>query len=185
MKVRLVDGNKVKVYETHVGQVAYTGLLQMFPTPRSVCVLVEKYDHAEEDCRKLEELLASVCNWLRSISRSVPHNEVILVATKCDLAGGNAGEIGLRMEHACRVWLSSWIRHGMQPVQVETGVSFTSCCVTAGVDENGETDDNPSPSLLDRLVHKSDRRGLRGAQMGLPRSWDVALTVVEALEHGR
>ncbi|CAM9921826.1 unnamed protein product [Ectocarpus fasciculatus] len=207
-----LEGSSVRVYDC-AGQVAYTGLLQMFLTPRSVCVLVlnagalgqqlrsESSDQVEEDCRKLEELC--VCEWLRSISRRVPNNDVILVATKCDLADGNAGDIGVRMEHACRAWLSSWVRHGMQPVQLEAGVSLTSCLAT-GVDTHGErgtgthaskagwacdwrdaADDNPSPSLLHRLVNKSDGGGLRGAQMVLPRSWDTALTVLEALEHGR
>ncbi|CAM9785732.1 unnamed protein product [Ectocarpus sp. 13 AM-2016] len=185
----------------------------MFLTPRAVCVLVcnagkfgqqtgsESNDQVGEDCRKLEELL--VCDWLRSISRRVPHNDVILVATKCDLAGGNAGNIGARMEHACRRWLSSWVRNGMQPVRLEPCVSLTSC-FERGVGDHGESstgshvlkggwacdwrdmaDGNPSPSLLHRLVNKSDGGGLRGTQMVLPRSWNIALTVLEALEHGR
>ncbi|CAM9840223.1 unnamed protein product, partial [Ectocarpus sp. 13 AM-2016] len=155
----------------------------------------------EEDCRKLEEL--RVCDWLRSISRRVPDNDVILVATKCDLAGGNAGEIGSRMENSCRTWLSGWVRNGMQPVRLEPHVCLTSC-FRARVGEHGERsagnhvwkggwvcdwrnveDDQPSPSFLHRLVNKPDGRGLRGAQMVLPRSWDIALTVLEALEHGR
>ncbi|CAM9749420.1 unnamed protein product [Ectocarpus sp. 4 AP-2014] len=207
-----VEGSSVRVYDC-AGQVAYTGLLQMFLTPRAVCVLVcnagefgqqlgsKSNDQVGEDCRKLEEL--RVCDWLRSISRRVPNNDVILVATKCDLAGGNAGKIGLRMEHACRRWLSSWVRSGMQPVRLEPCASLTSCFAT-GVDEHGESstgshvsmggwacdwrdmaDGNPSPSLLHRLVNKPDGRGLRGTQMVLPRSWDIALTVLEALEHGR
>ncbi|CAM9433396.1 unnamed protein product, partial [Ectocarpus fasciculatus] len=130
-------------------------------------------------------------------------NDVILVATKCDLAGGNAGKIGARMEHACRMWLSSWVRNRMQPVRLEPRVSLTSCSAT-GVGGHGESstgnevskegwacdwrdmaDGNPSPSLLHRLVNKPDGGGLRGSQMVLPRSWDIALTVLEALEHGR
>ncbi|CAM9835410.1 unnamed protein product [Ectocarpus sp. 6 AP-2014] len=46
-------------------------------------------------------------------------------------------------------------------------------------------DGNPLPSLLHRLVNKPDGCGLRGTQMVLPRSWDIALTVLEALKHGR
>ncbi|CAM9811033.1 unnamed protein product, partial [Ectocarpus sp. 8 AP-2014] len=207
-----LEGSSVRVYDC-AGQVAYTGLLQMFLTPRAVCVLVcnagefgqqtgsGSNDQVGEDCRKLEEL--RVCDWLRSISRRVPDNDVILVATKCDLAGGNAGKIGLRMEHACRRWLSSWVHNGMQPVRLEPCVSLTSCFAT-GVGERGESstgnhvstegwacdwrdmaDGNPSPSLLHRLVTKSDGGGLRGTQMVLPRSWDIALTVLDALEHGR
>ena len=197
----------------HVRQVAYTGLLQMFLTPRSVCVVVcnagefgqrrgtEDCGEVEEDCRKLEEL--RVCDWLRSISRRVPDNDVILVATKCDLACGNAGEIGSRMENSCRTWLSSWVRNGMQTVRLEPHVCLTSC-FPVRVGEHGERsagndgskggwacdwrnveDDQPSPTFLHRLVNKPDGRGLRGTQMVLPRSWDIALTVLEALEHGR
>ncbi|CAN0228431.1 unnamed protein product [Scytosiphon promiscuus] len=192
----------------------------MFLTPRSVCVLVCNAaafgnmgsgtdGQVEDDCRKLEEL--RVCDWLRSISRRVPGNDVILVATKCDLAGGNPRETGRRIEEACRTWLADWVRDGLQPVRVEDGVCLTSCCVRMeggvccsgfskrGNDRRGNhslerdwacdwrdnTDENPSSSLLHRLVHKSDGSGLRGAQMVLPRSWDIALTFLEALEHGR
>ncbi|CAN0303614.1 unnamed protein product, partial [Ectocarpus sp. 6 AP-2014] len=215
----VLEGASVRVYDC-AGQVAYTGLLQMFLTPRSVCVLVcnaAAFEHTgsgadgqvEEDCRKLEEL--RVCDWLRSISRRVPGNDVILVATKCDLAVGNPRGTGRRIEEACRTWLASWVDAGMQPVTVEEGVCLTSCCVRVddgvcccgfskqGNDGSGNcsskgdwacdwrdnTDENPSPSLLHRLLHKCDGSGLRGAQMVLPRSWDVALTVLEALEHGR
>ncbi|CAM9376460.1 unnamed protein product [Laminaria digitata] len=204
-----IEGASVRVYDC-AGQVAYTGLLQMFLTPRSVCVLVcnaEAFEkpgngiggQVDEDCRKLQEL--RVCDWLRSISLRVPGNDVILVATKCDLAGGNSRETGRRMEEACRTWLASWVRDGMQPVRVEDGVCLTSCCAT-GLDGQGEgstgkhtseggwacdwrdsKDENPSPRLLHRLVNKRDG-GLRGAQMVLPHSWDVALTVLEALERG-
>ncbi|CAN0148410.1 unnamed protein product [Ectocarpus sp. 6 AP-2014] len=208
-----LEGSSVRVYDC-AGQVSYTGLLQMFLTPRSVCVLVcnagefgqrrggeDCVEVGEVDCRKLEEL--RVCDWLRSISRRVPDNDVILVATKCDLVGGNAGEIGSRMENSCRAWLSGWVRNGMQPVRLEPHVCLTSC-FPIRVGEHGERsagnhvrkggwacdwrnveDDQPSPSFLHRLVNKPDGRGLRGAQMVLPRSWDIALTVLEALEHGR
>ncbi|CAM9322083.1 unnamed protein product [Ectocarpus sp. 12 AP-2014] len=206
-----LEGSSVRVYDC-AGQVGYTGLLQMFLTPRSVCVLVcnaeafgqqrgsETFGQVHEDCRKLEEL--RVCHWLRSISRRIPDNDVILVATKCDLVGGNAGDIGRRMEHACRTWISSWVRNGMHPVRVKPGVCLTSCFPTAasehgedsagnhcpsrwGCDWRDNEDDSSSPSLLHRLVNKPDGGGLRGAQMVLPRSWDMALTVLEALELGR
>ncbi|CAM9320095.1 unnamed protein product [Ectocarpus sp. 12 AP-2014] len=91
----------------------------------------------------------------------------------------------------------------MQPVRLEHGVCLTSCC-PAAVSEHGKSspgnhcakggwgcdwrdhrDDNSSPSLLHRLVNKLDGGGLRGAQMVLPRSWDMALTVVKALELAR
>ncbi|CAM9320287.1 unnamed protein product [Scytosiphon promiscuus] len=206
-----IEGASVRVYDC-AGQVAYTGLLQMFLTPRSVCLLVcdaqafgqpgsGGQGEIKEDCRKLEEL--RVCDWLRSISRRVPHNDVILVATKCDLAGGKSREIGRRIEVACRRWLTSWVRDGMQPVRLEEGVCLTSCCATAvdakieagtgndaskgnwACDWTDERDEDPSRSLLHRLVYKRDGGGLRGAQMVLPRSWDIALIVLGALERGR
>ncbi|CAM9212614.1 unnamed protein product [Ectocarpus sp. 8 AP-2014] len=207
-----LEGSSVRVYDC-AGQVAYTGLLQMFLMPRSVCVLVcnagefgqqlssDNIDQVDEDCRQLEAL--RVCDWLRSISRRVPGNYVILVATKCDLVSGNAEETGRRMEHACRMWLSSWARDGMGPVRLEPHVSLTSC-FPIGVGEHGESSagnhaskqgwacdwrdvegDKPSPPLLYRLVNKPDEGGLRGIQMVLPRSWDIALTFLDSLEHGR
>lgn len=218
-RAQFADGNAalapavdVCLTPTVLEQVAYTGLLQMFLTPRSLCLLVcdaEAFGQSEggvegdvkEDCRKLEKL--RVCDWLRSISRRVPYNEVILVVTKCDLAGGKSREIGRRIESACRTWLASWVRDGMQPVRLEDDVCLTSCCATA-VDAGGEAgtanhapqggwacdwrdekDEGASRSLLHRLVNKRDGGGLRGAQMVLPRSWDIALSVLEALERGR
>ncbi|CAM9876886.1 unnamed protein product, partial [Ectocarpus sp. 12 AP-2014] len=209
-----LEGSSVRVYDC-AGQVAYTGLLQMFLTPRSVCVLVcnagefgqqlgsDNIDQVEEDCRKLEGL--RVCDWLRSMSRRVPGNDVILVATKCDLVSGNVEETGQRIEHACRTWLSSWVRNGMDPVRLERHVSLTSC-FPIGASEHGESSrgnhalkqgwacdwrdvevegDMSSPSLLYRLVNKPDEGGLRGVQMVLPRSWDIALTFLDSLEYGR
>ena len=43
----------------------------------------------------------------------------------------------------------------------------------------------PTTSMLDRVLKKKDGSGLRGAEMVLPHSWDIALTVLEALENGR
>ncbi|CAB1106141.1 unnamed protein product [Ectocarpus sp. CCAP 1310/34] len=185
-----LEGSSVRLYDC-AGQAAYTGLLQMFMTPRSVCVLmcnVEAFGQRRgrdtggqisENCRKLEEL--QVCEWLRLVSRRVPDNDAILVATKCDLVCGNAPE----------------------PVRLEHGVGLTSCRPT-GVREHGErraanhtleggwvcdwrghVDDASAPSLLHRLVNKPAGGGLRGTQLVLPRSWDIALTVLEALEIGR
>ncbi|CAN0508055.1 unnamed protein product, partial [Laminaria digitata] len=39
--------------------------------------------------------------------------------------------------------------------------------------------------MLDRVMTKNDGSGLRGAEMVLPPSWDIALAVLEALELGR
>ncbi|CBJ26194.1 LRR-GTPase of the ROCO family, putative pseudogene [Ectocarpus siliculosus] len=201
-----LQGSFVRVYDC-------AGQLQMYLTPRAVCVLVcnaesfgqqrgrETGGHVTGDCRNMEEL--RVCPWLRSISRRVPDNDVILVATKCDLAGENTRDIGRRIGHACRTWLSSWVRDGMYPVRLERGVCLASCRPIR-LNEHGERSagnevlqggwacdwrdmeaDSPSPSLIHRLVNKPDRGGLRGARMVLPRSWDIALSVLEALELGR
>ncbi|CAB1113826.1 unnamed protein product [Ectocarpus sp. CCAP 1310/34] len=185
----------------------------MLLTPRSVCVLVcnagefgqqlgrDNIDQADIDCRRLEAL--RVCEWLRSISRRVPGNDIILLATKCDLVSGNAEETGRRMEHACRMWLSSWVCSGMGPVRLEHRVSLTSC-FPVGAGEPGESSSGndaskqgwacdwrdverqkPSTSLLYRLVNKPDEGGLRGVRMVLPRSWDIAQVFLDSLEDGR
>lgn len=198
-----------------LNQVAYTGLLQMFLTPRAVCVVVcnaGKFerrssggiDQLEDDIAKLYDL--RVCDWLRSISHRVPDSSAILVATKCDLVAGRASHLGQRMEMACRKWLASWEKAGMEPVLLEPGVSLTSCCTTTAntcaqegnLDtkisgqawecdwrRHESTDDEPPRSMLHRLVRESDSTCLRGSEMVLPRSWDAALTVLQALEHGR
>ena len=212
---------------------AYTGLLQMFLTPRAVCLVVcdagafgqqggGEVGQIEEDIRNLDSL--RVCDWLRSISYRVPESEVILVATKCDLAGGNVAGIAQRMNAACRMWLDRWSGDGMAPVRVEDGVCQTSCLVKTtptnilrrteatfggfltsfffgtketapgnrtggGLDwECDWCDDGaaePMTTMLDRVLNKKDGSGLRGAEMVLPHSWDIALTVLEALEYGR
>ncbi|CAM9880861.1 unnamed protein product, partial [Laminaria digitata] len=43
----------------------------------------------------------------------------------------------------------------------------------------------PTTSTLDRVINKKDGSGLRGPEMVLPYSWDIALTVLEAFEDGR
>lgn len=160
-------------------QVAYTGLLQMFLTPRSVCVLVcnatlfenssnRNGGQLDEDCRKLQQLC--VCDWLRSISRRVPDNDVLLVATKCDLVAINPRGIGRRVEEACRTWLARWVHAGMRPAMGEDGVCLTTCCASGtdgqeersgghhaveggwACDRRDSTDENKSPSLLHQLV---------------------------------
>lgn len=182
----------------------------MFLTPRAVCALVcnaEAFgqvdkatnEQVEEDCRKLEEL--RVFEWLRSVSWRVPDNNVILVATKCDRVGDNAIETGQRMENACQDWIQDWLDAGMS-VRLEPGVCLTSCCATethepgegcigkrapAGgwaCDWRDKEDNDPPLGLLERLVHKPGG-DLRGTRMVLPRSWDIALTFLEALERGR
>lgn len=45
--------------------------------------------------------------------------------------------------------------------------------------------DEPPPSLLHRIIFKPDGNELRGAEMALPRSWDIALRVLDALRGGR
>ncbi|CAM9393730.1 unnamed protein product, partial [Laminaria digitata] len=225
-----LNGTSVRVYDC-AGQVAYTGLLQMFLTPRAVCLVVCNAgafgqqgggadDDIENDIRHLHKL--RVCDWLRSISYRVPSSDVILVATKCDLVGGNAAGIAQRMGAACQKWLERWVGAGMAAVRLEDGVCRTSCFVKATptntfqavgalfeelpsllfgpekatpgnrfgglhweCDWRDDVATEPSTRMLDRVINKRDGRGLRGAEMVLPHSWDIALTVLEALENGR
>lgn len=194
-----------------IRQVAYTGMLQMFLTPRAICLVVCDAgafgqpdsgvdDQLEKDIPTLESL--RVCDWMRSISQRVPQNDVVLVATKCDLAGENIAGIGQRMHSACRTWIAKWVEAGMEPIRLENGVCLTSCCESASNEQEAKSlkrkrgvswecdwrDDmaeEPPLSMLHRIVHKSDGRGRRGAEMVLPHSWDIALTVLEALDNGR
>ncbi|CAN0368551.1 unnamed protein product, partial [Laminaria digitata] len=112
----------------------------MFLTPRAVCLVVcnagafgqqggGAEDQIEKDICTLEKL--RVCDWLRSISYRVSGSDVILVATKCDLAGGSADGRAQRMGAACRTWLDRWVGADMAPVGLEDGVCRTSCFVKA------------------------------------------------------
>ncbi|CAN0208188.1 unnamed protein product, partial [Laminaria digitata] len=86
-------------------------------------------DQIEKDICTLEKL--RVCDWLRSISYRVLRGDVILVATKCDLASGNSTGIAQRMDAACRTWLASWADAGGKSIRLEGGVCRTSCFVKA------------------------------------------------------
>lgn len=196
-------------------QVAYTGLLQMFLTPRAVTLLVcntEAFgqredcsidsDLLQQDLSKIQEL--RVCDWLRSLSFRIPDSDVIVVATKCDRASWTAVDMAERMERSIRKWLHIWSGSGMTTVRVEDGVSLTSCA-TSTVDERGgatlrkrkqpresmwtcdwrqDTRDEPLPSLLYRVMY-NNRGHIRGAALVLPRSWNIALIVLDALGNGR
>lgn len=127
-----------------------------------------------------------------------------MVATKCD-ADGMAANLAKRMERAFRKWLENWRGAQMTAARVENGVNLTSCVATIAPREKRDTavgtrkdpqeskwarhwrenmsDDSP-PSLLDRIMCSSNG-DLRGAAMVLPRSWDIALEVLEALGSGR
>lgn len=199
-------------------QVAYTGLLQMFLTPRALCLVVcdarefgqrtgggSERDSAAADV--LEELL--VFDWLRAITWRVPDNDAILVATKCDLTPGvgAADDVAKRMNAACQEWLQEWSEDEMPCVRVENGVCLTSCSKTAGdqqqddlqrtqagtwaSDWSGDESKRSHSSLLNRILHKpkidgnmADGGGPRAVQMVVPRSWHVALTMLDALEFG-
>lgn len=198
-------------------QVAYTGLLQMFLTPRAVTLLVcntdafgqrDGYlsdgDQLDEDLDKLQEL--RVCDWLRSLSFRIPDSDVCVVATKCDLAGGKATDIAERVECAIRQWLKLWSDSEMTAVRIEPGVNLTSCVAAPSPEEAGgsvlagrkgvgepmwtcdwleDMSDEPSPpSLLHRVIYNS-KGDLRGAYSVIPRSWNIALTVLDAVQSGR
>lgn len=201
-------------------QVAYTGLLQMFLTPRALCLVVcdarefgrRTGDGSERDGNAaadvLEELL--VFDWLRAITWRVPDNDAILVATKCDLTpGAGAAQVAQRMNAACQEWLQEWSEDGMPCVRVEDGVCLTSCSKTAAGDQqqddlqrtqartwasdwSGEESKRSHSSLLNRILHKpnidgnmADGGGPRAVRMVVPRSWHVALTMLDALEFGK
>lgn len=197
-------------------QVAYTGLLQMFLSRRAVSLLVcdvaafgprdgssTEKNQLKRDLVKLQEL--RVCDWLRSLSFRIPDSDVVVVATKCDLACGTAADLAGRMERAIRKWLQNWRGAQMTAARVEDGVSLTSCVATlTSAEEEGAAlgtrqktkksmgacdwrknmSDKSAPSLLDRIMY-SGKGDLRGAAMVLPRSWDIALEVLEALGSGR
>lgn len=181
-------------------QVAYSGLLQIFLTPRAVFLVVcdagafmqrdsNQGDQMDNDIFKLEEL--RVFDWLRWISWRVPDSAVLLVATKCDLVAEMAAEVARRIEAACREWLKSWFSSGMTTVRMEDGVFLTSCNVAARdgetwpCDWRDDTYDKAPPSVLDSVLYRSGGAGLRTTSMVLPRSWNMALTFLDALEGGR
>eukprot|EP00752_Nemacystus_decipiens_P017045 g15262.t1 len=208
------DGVSLRVYDC-AGQVAYTGLLQMFLSPRAVTLLVcnagafgqrdgsTDEDPLNQDLYKLQEL--RVCDWLRSLSFRIPESDVVVVATKCDLVGKTAAELAGRMERAIRKWLVNWSSSHMTAVRVEDGVSLTSCAATSVSAKDGDatlgTNKGPgdpmwacdwrnnlrheSPPSLLHRVMYSNTGDLRGATVTLPWSWNVALEVLEALGSGR
>ncbi|CAN0350489.1 unnamed protein product [Ectocarpus sp. 6 AP-2014] len=92
----------------------------------------------------------------------------------------------------------------MTAVRVEDGVSLTSCVLSAPQKGDGfargkrESPENsmwacdwrqdtlgePLPSLLHRVIYNS-KGDIRGAVLVLPRSWNIALVVLDALGNGR
>lgn len=188
----------------------------MFLSPRAVSLLVcdtgtfgqrdgssSDRDQLRQDLSKLHEL--RVCDWLRSLSFRIPDSDVVVVATKCDLAGGVAASLAARMEGAIRKWLENWRGAQMTAAHVEGGVSLTSCVAALDPEDaggaavrkrkkpeesvwgcdwrEGVRDDSP-PSLVHRVMYNS-KGDFRGAAMILPRSWDIALEVLESLGSGR
>lgn len=152
----------------------------------------------QRDLSRLREL--RVFDWLRS--PGLADSDVVLVATKCDLAGGMASNLAGRMERATRKWLGLWSDSKMTAARVEDGVSLTSCAATK-LDEGAvlgkrkspeesmwtcdwrkDIRDETQPNLLRRVMYNS-KGNLRGAAMVLPKSWNIALEVLEALGSGR
>ncbi|CBJ29670.1 LRR-GTPase of the ROCO family, putative pseudogene [Ectocarpus siliculosus] len=210
-----VNGATFRVYDC-AGQVAYTGLLQMFLSPRAASLLVcdtgafgqrdsslTDGDRLKKDLSKLQAL--RVCDWLRSLSLRIPDSDVVMVTTKCDLAAGMAADTAGRIEGAIGKWLESWSGAGMTAVRVENWVSLTSCLAPTPNEDGGATlgkRKSPGeqstwacdwregtcveshPSLLHRVMYNS-QSDLRGASLVLPRSWNIALEVLDALGSGR
>lgn len=152
-------------------------LLQLFLSPRAVSILVcntkdfghrasnlDDREQLTQDYRVLKKL--RVYEWLTSLSCRIPDSDFIVVATKCDLAGGLAADMAGRIESAIRKWLSARSETGATPVRMEDGVSLTSCItpalegrknpssVASGRDSSWPCDwsddmrDAPPPSLL-------------------------------------
>lgn len=192
---------------------AYTGLLQLFLSPRAVSLLVcntgefgqrtvgeSDEDQMEQDLRTLEKL--RVGDWLRSLSFRIPDSDVIIVATKCDLVEGIAADMAGRMERVIRNMLSEWSRNGFTPVRVEDGVSLTSCVARAPGTQDRPVLETPTPKsfgpcdwrdgkcehppqgLLHRVIHNG-KGAFRGVPLVLPRSWKIALEMLDALGSGR
>ncbi|CAM9664047.1 unnamed protein product [Ectocarpus sp. 4 AP-2014] len=213
-EIEMDDGVSLRIYDC-AGQVAYTGLLQMFLSPRAVTLLAcntEAFgergnwpaggNSLNEDLDKLREL--RVCDWLRSLSFRIPDSDVVAVATKCDRAAGMAVVMAERIERAIRKWLREWSRSKMTAVRVEDGVSLISCIPSAPKERDGfasgkrkrpensmwacdwrqDTPGEPLPSLLRRVTYNS-KGHIRGAALVLPRSWNIALVVLDALGNGR
>ncbi|CAM9435787.1 unnamed protein product [Hapterophycus canaliculatus] len=187
----------------------------MFLSPRAVTLLVCNTgafgeedegttggDPLTRDLCKLQEQL--VCEWLRSLSFRIPDSDVVIVATKCDLARGMAASLAGRMERAVQKWLEDWSDCQMPAVRVENGVSLTSCVVSAPDEQENalvgmgqefgesvwacdwleDTRDGFQQGLLHRVMYNSGG-DLRGAALVLPRSWNIALRVLDALGSGR
>ena len=187
----------------------------MFLSPRAITLLVcdtEAFGERggypaggnplNEDLRKLQEL--RVCDWLRSLSFRIPDSDVVAVATKCDRTAGMAVVMAERMERAIREWLQKWSRSKMTAVRVEDGVSLTSCVPSAPQERDGfalgkrkspedsmwacdwrqDSLGEPLPSLLRRVIYNS-KGHTRGAALVLPRSWNIALVVLDALGNAR
>ncbi|CAM9463484.1 unnamed protein product [Scytosiphon promiscuus] len=211
-----VNGTSIslRVYDCG-GQVAYTGLLQMFLSPRAVTLLACNAgafgeqdvrsisgDLLKGDLHRLQEL--RVCDWLRSLSFRIPDSDVVVVATKCDLAGGMAANLAGRIESAVHKWVEDWSDCQMPAVRVEDGISLTSCVDSAQGErtdavwgksrEPGESvwacdwledsRDGFPQGLLHRVMY-NNAGNLRGAALVLPRSWEIALRVLDALGSGR
>lgn len=173
----------------------------MFITRRALCLVVcdtssfgarqddlDDEEQLDKDIKTLRRL--GVCDWLRCLSWRLPKCDVLLVGTKCDLLHEDVAEgIANRIESACQAWIKDCEPSGMR-LSVESGVSLTSCVGRAASRSVGRKwecdwlqneDGNDSTSLLERLTHKAGSDECRGATMTLPRSWSVALTVLEAL----
>lgn len=215
-------------------QAAYHGLLQMFLTRRALFLVVcdakefglrsgrlTDEQQARQDLRKLEEM--GVCDWLKCLAWRVPGCDVVLVGTKCDLLPRDkVKDVATRIERGCRMWLE---RDAPYKINIEAGVSMTSCKQRAGEGRGKERRSGPLPSLEDcmggfggtfcmgrrtkdhqswpcdviydgsgdtsrtslptRITKTHESKANRGASMLIPRGWDIALTVIEALSAGR
>lgn len=199
-------------------QVAYYGLLQLFLTRRAVYLLV--WDASQEGCNEsgatcTTDVLQAlgILPWLTALSFRLPGGDVILVGNKCDLRSGakdSAAHAASRVESTCRGWLARVCSSGGRAVDIEEGVSLTSCAppgwwayLTSGALRGlawisgyktgwpcdwsaGAMGRGRPTSLVDRIIRAGGNGPLRAEEMVLPQSWELALSFLRDLsDNGR
>eukprot|EP00903_Cladosiphon_okamuranus_P009177 g8765.t1 len=189
-----VDGQPIRIFDC-AGQVVYYGLLQLFLTPRAVYLLVWDAGNASKlvwdtknSIKNMESL--AIAPWLRHLTFRVPDANVVLVGNKWDLVA-SSHSVASEIESQSRAWLDAWMKKAQerQPrgLSLEDGVSLVSCTrpllAVRAPSFGGGTGwlcDKNNPGLFRRITHNTvgDRRALT---MSLPRSYDLALQVLEKL----
>ncbi|CAM9529127.1 unnamed protein product [Ectocarpus sp. 6 AP-2014] len=187
-----LDGRPIRIFDC-AGQVAYTGLLQLFLTPQVIHLLVVDMPSVVGNIENgtsnpLEDLGA--LRWVRSLSFRVPGAAVILVGTMCDRVQDTDGETTeARLSRAAgmvedniRSWIHKWTtqrlhNHHAQSIAFENGVSLVNCGLSCDELDGGWPCDVSQPSLLHRITFKDGKA--RGVDADLPLSWGCALSLLD------